>query len=646
MTDLATGNLLTQYLTLDPSRRRELYPAFRAEINAMCQGGRAGEALAGLRQAVSISNDYSTSLALYRLLKKARAAQEIGETTNTKRLKLAILGSYTTMQLTWLIDLFLFGSGVDVQIYQAEYGVLRQEIYNPESELYKFQPQIALLLAGYRDVTQFPDMGASLETVREMCGSELEGWQQLWNLLNERLGCQIVQNTFAVPAWDTLGHLENRLPFSMGSYLGRLNQGMFDDAPSYVVLHDVERVSAVHGKWDWSDERFYFDAKLPCAPEHLPTLAHSLCSQVLAITGNSKKCLVLDLDNTLWGGVIGDDGLGGIVLGQNDPQGEAFIAFQQYCKRLKERGVILAVCSKNDEANAREPFQQHPEMVLRMDDITAFFANWDDKATNLQRIAEEINIGIDSLVFVDDNPMERGIVRRFLPEVGVPEMPEDPAGYVRALDRNRYFEMVSLSREDLERSQMYAADAQRKAKSSSSVNLDDYLKSLNMTAVVEPLNDVNFERFGQLINKSNQFNLTTRRYSAADLARLRSDAKWFTRAFRLKDQYGDNGLICVVIGSLGDEALEIDTWLMSCRVLNRGMEALVMRHIHDLARDAGLKYVAGKYLPTAKNAMVKDHYQGLGFEKIAESDEGNTSWRLPVNDDETRWPNYIAEESI
>lgn len=643
MTEVRTIDPITQYLTLDPSRRSEVFPGFRSEIDAMARDGRANEALSALHQAVSIGNDYSTSLSLYRLIKKVRNTLSEGD-QGTRPFRVALLGSYTTMQLTWLIDLFLFGAGIDAEIYEAEYGVLRQEVYNQQSELYRFQPQLVILLPGYRDIGQYPEMGASLEAVQDLCRSEMEGWERLWALLNDKLGCQIVQNTFAIPAWDAMSHLANRLPFSLGSYLRRLNQRMYDDAPSYVTLHDVEHLSAVHGKWSWSDDRFYFDAKLPCAPEHLPTMAHSLVSLIMAIVGKSKKCLVLDLDNTLWGGVIGDDGLGGIILGQNDPQGEAFIAFQQYCRRLKERGIILAVCSKNDEANAREPFERHPEMVLKTGDITAFFANWDDKATNLQRIANEINIGIDSLVFVDDNPVERGIVRRFLPEVAVPELPEDPAGYVMALDRHRYFEIVSLSQEDLDRSQMYAADAQRKAMASSTVDLDDYLKSLNMTAVVEPLNDVNFERFGQLINKSNQFNLTTRRYSAADLERVGSDPRWFTRAFRLKDQFGDNGLICVVMGSQGDEALLIDTWLMSCRVLNRGVEEFVMQHIHDLAQDSGLTYVEGEYFPTSKNAMVKDHYQNLGFDLVGDAGGDSTRWRLPVSKGSI-WPNYISEDS-
>jgi hypothetical protein len=337
VTSAVTSDPLNQYLTLDPSRRGEVFRAFRSKIEAMTGDGQAAEALAALRRAVSVDSGYSALRSLYRLVSKARAAQE-GKTLAAQP-RLAVPGSDTTQQLTWLLDLFLFGAGMDAQIYEAEYGVLRQEVYNLDSPLYRFQPQMVMLLSNYRDVARFPEVGATAETVVEMARAELESWKQLWGMLYERLGCQIIQNTFATPAWNTLGHLESRVPFSLGSYLRRLNQGMLDEAPSYVALHDIERLSAIHGKREWADDRFYFDAKLPCAPEYLPALAHSLDSLALAIAGKSKKCLVLDLDNTLWGGVIGDDGLGGIALGQGDPLGEAFVAFQHYVKRLKERGL-------------------------------------------------------------------------------------------------------------------------------------------------------------------------------------------------------------------------------------------------------------------------------------------------------------------
>ena len=407
----------------------------------------------------------------------------------------------------------------------------------------------------------------------------------------------------------------------------------------------MDALAATHGNWEWSDERFYFDAKLPCAPQLLPVLAHSLVSLILAIRGKSRKCLVLDLDNTLWGGVIGDDGMGGIILGHGDAQGEAFSSFQQYALRLKDRGVILAVCSKNDEKVAREAFESHPEMALKLSDITSFYANWDDKATNLGRIAGDINIGLDSLVFFDDNPAERALVRRHLPEVAVPELPVDVAGYIRTLERHRYFETVSLNQEDLQRTSMYARDAERKALKTSATDMGEYLASLNMRAIVEPIDDVNRERISQLINKSNQFNLTTRRYSAAELQLVREDPSWIINGYRLLDEFGDNGLICVVLGRLAGEALEIDTWLMSCRVLNRGVEEFVMNHVYDAGLNAGARRIEGLYRPTAKNGMVKEHYARLGFFKVTESEDGETSWQLDIGDVRPAWKNSIEEVS-
>lgn len=641
MAELVLADEIKRYLSTDPSRRSEMYRDFRTALSTMVGNGLLEEADEAVRGSVSVDVPYPTLISLYKALQGIRKARS-GDTT-AATLKVAILGSYTTQQLTCLTDLFLFSSGQDVEIFEAEYGVFRQEILNPDSELYKFSPNIVVLLTGYRDIAKFPALGDSLETVSEVVAAELEGWYKLWDLLNERLGCQIVQNTFAPPPWDVLGHLEQRVPSALGNYLRRINQAIFDHAPAHVVVHDMAALADTHGKWDWSDERFYFDAKLPCAPELLPVLAHSIVSQILAIRGKAKKCLVLDLDNTLWGGVIGDDGMGGIILGHGDAQGEAFSAFQEYARRLKDRGVILAVCSKNDDHVAREPFESHPEMVLRMDDITSFYANWGDKAHNLRQIAKDINIGLDSLVFFDDNPAERALVRRYLPEVAVPELPDDAAGYVKALERHRFFETVSLNQEDLERTAMYAKDAKRSALMTSATDMDEYLASLKMKAIAEPINDINQERISQLINKSNQFNLTTRRYSAADLQAVRDDPTWIARGYRLLDEFGDNGLICVVLGHLQGKALEIDTWLMSCRVLNRGVEEFVMNHVHDMARDAGATRVEGLYRPTAKNSMVKDHYQKLGFELATESEDGETAWTLDIEDGLRTWENSIEE---
>ena len=369
-----------------------------------------------------------------------------------------------------------------------------------------------------------------------------------------------------------------------------------------------------------------------CPPQSLASYAFNVASLLAAQTGLTKKCLVLDLDNTLWGGVIGDDGLAGIRLGQGDGEGEAFVAFQRYAKALKERGILLAVCSKNTEHIAKEVFENHPEMVLRLDDISCFVANWNDKASNLREIARRLNIGASALVFADDNPAERALVRQLVPEVAVPELPPDPADYIQAIEQHRYFQIVSLGREDLQRAEYYRANAEREQLLQGGENIDDFLSSLNMVATVAPVSPVSLERAAQLINKSNQFNLTTRRRTAAEVAALINDPRWLACTVSLRDRIGDNGLISVLLARRDGENLLIDTWLMSCRVLKRGVETLLCNYLCHWVRQNGVRRICGEYLATPKNGLVKDHYADLGFSPVEVGPERST-WEFVVADD-------------
>ena len=312
-----------------------------------------------------------------------------------------------------------------------------------------------------------------------------------------------------------------------------MNALLSEAAPAFVTVHDVDHLAAAWGRWIWDDARFVHQAKLPCAPEGLPDYAQSVASLIAAQMGVVKKCLVLDLDNTLWGGVVGDDGLGGIRLGQGDAEGEAFIAFQQYVKSLRQRGIILAVCSKNREETAREVFEKHTEMVLRLEDISCFVANWESKSTNLRTISSRLNIGLNSLVFVDDNPAERSIVRQLTPEVAVPELPEDVTGYIQALEQHRYFQVLNVGVEDFQRTEYYRTDGQRRQMEESAGDIESFLKSLEMIARTSPIRSDTLERSVQLISRSNQFNLTTRRYSAAEVMAIMKDRTWITRTVSL-----------------------------------------------------------------------------------------------------------------
>ena len=390
-------------------------------------------------------------------------------------------------------------------------------------------------------------------------------------------------------------------------------------------------MAARDGISEWHDEALWHRSKQEIHPRVSHVYGDHVARLLAAIRGRSFKCLVLDLDNTLWGGVIGDDGLAGIVIGQGSAVGEAHLSFQRYALELSRRGVILAVCSKNDESTALEVFDRHPEMLLCRKDIACFIANWDDKATNLRRIAERLNIGTNSLVFADDNPFERNLIRQELPEVAVPELPEDPSFYAACIAAAGYFESLSITTEDEERSQQYQANAQREQLREAVTDMEAYLAGLRMELRCSPFDQVGLPRIVQLINKTNQFNLTTRRYTEAEIQGLLRDGATLHLQLRLVDRFGDNGIIALIIGKLAaDKSLLLDTWLMSCRVLGRQVESATLNVIVDRARQMGAGALVGHYRPTAKNAMVKEHYAKLGFELSSDID-GETTWRLDLD---------------
>jgi FkbH-like protein len=397
-----------------------------------------------------------------------------------------------------------------------------------------------------------------------------------------------------------------------------------------VVLVDTARLAATVGLENWDEPRHWHASKLLFSPDMIPVYGDLVARTLAAVCGQTRKCLVLDLDNTLWGGVIGDDGLTGIQLGQGSAAGEAFVAIQRLALELRARGIVLAICSKNEEEAARLPFREHPDMLLREEHIAVFQANWTDKAANLRAIAVTLNIGVDSLVFLDDNPAERAQVRRELPAVAVPEIPDDPALYPRVLAAAGYFEAIAVSQEDRERAAYYQSNAQRAATLQASGDMNSYLSSLNMTCAIGFVDPITRPRVAQLINKSNQFNLTTRRYSEAEVAAVEADPKRHAVQVRLADTFGDNGIISVIIVDKAAGAWEIDTWLMSCRVLGRRVEEAVLNHLAAAARAAGASALVGRYIPSAKNKMVAQHYEKLGFELVETLDDGTTVHRLAL----------------
>ncbi len=631
---------LQNYIQTDAPLRAEQFQTFIQIIKRSYELGETKLAQDWARRAVSAHLDYSSLMALRRFV--APGAKSVGA---QNVLRLAILGGPTTVQLRQLIEVFLAGEGIAAEIYECEYGLFRHEILTPGSGLDLFRPTVVFIAVGARDVARIPSIEADEQTVVQFADEEIIGdWARLWETIDSRWKATVVQNNFEIAPGSVLGHYSLRHPAAQEHYLERLNRLMAAWAPGYVLMHDLRGLAAEAGARSWFDPRFYHEFKMPCGAECLVSYACSVVCLLRAAAGKSKKVLVLDLDNTLWGGVIGDLGAGGIRLGQGSGEGEAFLAFQRYAKELQKRGIVLAVCSKNDHDKAVEPFEQRDDMILKLADISCFVANWENKADNLRTIADRLELGLDSFVFVDDNPAERAIVRRLLPQVAVPDMPEDPAGYVQALALHRFFEMTTFTREDADRARYYAENTQRKELFARAGDLDSFLASLDMRMKQSPVNELNIERATQLVNKSNQFNLTTRRYTLAQVRAIIADPDWRTLTLSLADSLGDNGLISVILAHKVGDALTIDTWIMSCRVLQRGVEQFARNELVEVARAAGCTRILGTFIPTAKNGMVQDHFKKLGFEAAGEDGE-QTFWSLSLDKGVEPLAHFIKRES-
>ena len=457
-------------------------------------------------------------------------------------------------------------------------------------------------------------------------------YRSIWTSIGEAVGCQIVQNNFELPCNAILGNLDAISPGGATRFINELNRCFALEATANprLTLQDLSSISARVGLNQWFDPERWLSYKIANTVEGSFAIATSLAALVRAMYGRARKVLVLDLDNTLWGGVIGDDGPDKIVLGRETPIAEAYTAFQEYCLSLRQRGVLLAVCSKNNEAVAKQGFA-HPDSVLKLEHFSAFKANWEPKHDNILAIAHDLNLGVDSFVFVDDNPAERALVEAQIPSVAVPNVGNEVTKYASIIEAERYFEFLSLGNEDLTRAKLYEENSQRAHLEQRFANYGEYLDSLEMTAEIGAFNATYMERIAQLTNKSNQFNLTTRRYTLAEIESTVNDGRHIGIYGKLADRFGDNGLISVVLGSVQGRELRLDLWLMSCRVLKREMEIAMLDGLVERAREKNIELLIGYYLPTAKNGMVANHYEKLGF-TLSSKDEatGATTWSLDI----------------
>ena len=578
------------------------------------------------------------------LRKKRRIRRELlAQNPHPLKKKVAILGGSTTNEVADQLGLFLLQYGIEAEFYQSEYAQYWQDAMFGTPELDAFHPDIIYIHTTWRNITDFPTTQSSADEIDSMLDAQYQHFLTMWQKLSEKFHCPIIQNNFDRPNYRLMGNRDIYDPHGRSNFISRLNQLFYQYAAQQedFYINDIDYLSADYGLTAWGDAFYWHMYKYAMCLDAIPSLANSIANIIKAIYGKNKKALVLDLDNTLWGGVIGDDGVDGIAIGPEVPEGQVYAEFQSYCKALKSIGVILAVDSKNDEANALAGLN-HPDGILRPDDFVSIHANWENKDLNLKAIADELSLGVDSFVFADDNPAERAIVAAQLPGVATPPL-DGAENYIKTLDHGGYFEVTTLSGEDLKKTELYHANAQRRQAEASFADYDAYLRSLDMHATIRGFENIYIQRIAQLTNKSNQFNLTTLRCSEDDIRAMAEKPNWLCLYGKLVDKFGDNGVVTVVAGEQQGDTLYLRLWLMSCRVLKRGMEDAMMDCLVQDAVKRGVKTIVGYYYPTAKNAMVKEFYGGMEYTKTAEDAEGNTTWTLDVQSYSFKQPPMAIE---
>lgn len=548
------------------------------------------------------------------------------DVSNFPTLKVSLLGDTATQFLATAIKGEGIERGYNIDLFEAEYNQVEQQVLDPTSDLYAHDAKyIIVFQSTHKLLEQYSLMPASdwitladerINFIRTIC---------------ESVGGKIIYYNYPEIEDTVFGSYANKVSSSFSYQLRKLNYELMNLAQEIpnLFICDIAGIQNKFGRDFMFDSTVYVSTEMILSIDALPYVASRTLDIIASIEGKFKKCLILDLDNTVWGGVVGDNGWENIQVGHGLGIGKAFSEFQQWVKKLKNRGIIICVCSKNDEDKAKEPFEKNPEMVLKLDDISVFVANWENKADNIRTIQSILNIGFDSMVFLDDNPFERNMVRENVPGVTVPELPEDPSEYLEFLYSQNLFETASYSSADKDRTKQYQVEAQRVSSAKKFTNEADFLRSLEMVSEVSGFTSFNTPRVAQLSQRSNQFNLRTIRYTEDQITAIEKDSKQKGFAFTLEDKFGDNGLIAVVILQEKDsETLFIDTWFMSCRVLKRGMENFTLNTIVEFAKANGYKKIIGEYLPTAKNSMVAEHYPSLGFTKLDGTE--TTQWELDV----------------
>lgn len=568
------------------------------------------------------------------IFKKRKAIKNklLEENSKFIPVKIAVLGGSTTHDIINMIELFLLDYGIKPEFYESEYNQYYEEVMFNNDKLTAFNPDIIYLHTCNRNISGFPSIKDSSEVISEKLNCEFEKYLNIWQKIQTDYNCVIIQNNFEMPFYRLMGNKDCYDIHGRTNFIGQLNLRMYEFAQNNknFYINDINYLSASYGLDKWIDVSAWFLYKYCCSIEAIPQLSFNIANIIKSIYGKNKKGLVLDLDNTLWGGVIGDDGVEGIEIGNETPISQAYAEFQEYIKNHKDLGVVLSINSKNNYESAICGLG-HPENILNEEDFICIKANWQNKDSNIYEICSELNLLPENLVFVDDNPIERAMVKAQIQSISVPKI-DNIENYIRIIDKSGFFELTELSDDDLARNQMYKENIQRIRQQKTFESYGDYLLSLEMAATINGFDNLYLSRIVQLINKSNQFNLTTKRYTQKEVEEIAKIKNYVCLCGKLKDKFGDNGVVSALIAKKDADILHIDLLVMSCRVLKRGMEETMMDCLVEEAKRCNISVVRGYYFKTNKNSMVKDFYAKFGFKLISENENNDTVWELNVED--------------
>ena len=565
----------------------------------------------------------------YIISKKKKIERELlSQNISFLNKKIAILAGSTVNELKDLINLFLLNNGIKAEFYLSEYNKYYEDAVFENKKLEEFKPDIVYIFTSFRNLIYDFDLTTDANIINEKLQNEYNKYLSIWENIDKKYHSIIIQNNFEYPNYRLLGNKDVVDIHGFSNFIFRLNNKFYEYANTNnnFYICDINYISSNYGLSKWHDEKMYSLYKLPCDLLAFTDIAYNVSNIIKSIYGKNKKALALDLDNTLWGGVVSEDGIENLKIGPETAEGEIFLSFQNYIKKIKSLGVLLNIVSKNDDDLAKEGLEK-TDGILKQDDFVSIKANFEPKSDNIIKLSKELNIGADSFAFVDDNPVERDIVSKNIEGVGIANV-DIPETYIDVLDKSGFFEVTNVTSEDLNKTKQYKENVEREQFRSNFVNYKDYLKSLEMKAEIATFEKKYFDRISQLSNKSNQFNLTTKRYTVSDIEKIAYDNNYITLYGKLIDKFGDNGIVSLFIGKIVGDELNIELFLMSCRVLKREMEYKMLDEIINICKSRKIKKIKGTYLKTAKNSMVKNLLSDFGFKKISEDENENAYFEL------------------